>query len=830
MVLGANVYKVVMISVLLLIYGCSNNGEVDSSVVKKGKNFAILGPISGGDVSVKMLDIAETIGHARTKTINENVGKLLWKEFAVGSFDINLTQNYESERWVHISITNGEDIDSDDDGNVTDKRVKLEGNLECYCRVDDIQQRQIIVNVFTTIAARFYAQSQSQNLKTFLDDFAKDLFSRSVNGDDVVDYRDIFAYIPNVSSNVLQSANIYKMLLQYHIMDQILAGKDITATLKQDSDSDGLNLWQEILHGTSPTKADTDNDGINDKEEIEQNLDPLSTDSDKDGLSDTKERELYFTNPKNPDSDGDYIPDGVEVAEATNPLESDEDGDGKKDGLQGDPFFKYQWYIKSLGNVVANTASIATIVGDDLNILGLYHKTLGGTNNEPSIIQVVDTGVEAIHEDLNIDLNNSFNAVTHTHDPTATQTVSNDLESPIDIGHGTAVAGIIGAKTNNSLGVRGIVPRAKIAGSNWLEDQTLAELEKVWYSQINDERIAVSNNSWGGYLFDDGAYERVLDMATTNLRHGLGRVFVFAAGNFREDFGNSNLSYLTNNPFVIAVAALNHKDKFASYSNPGSNILVSAYGGEHYYTAPTIMSTLLMGKSYYASEIPEGQKGSVTVDEDTNRNYTYAMNGTSAAAPIVSGVIALTLDACPTLSYRDIRWLIANTALQVDKSNKNWVKNGAGLWHSIDYGYGKINPQGMVALCQSSSFEHLPPLQRESVSLNNINRMIPDTNTTISEYINFNKSLTIEWVGITIDTDHPFAGDLEFSLTSPSGTKTVILTPTETHYAAFDGGFRFSSVAFIDENSYGTWRVDLTDRLENDYGNLKSIKLEVYGH
>jgi len=175
---------------------------------------------------------------------------------------------------------------------------------------------------------------------------------------------------------------------------------------------------------------------------------------------------------------------------------------------------------------------------------------------------------------------------------------------------------------------------------------------------------------------------------------------------------------------VLTVASLNANDKFASYSNRGSNILVSAYGGEHYYTGPTIMTSSLMGESYYESELA-GRKGVVTVDEDTQRNYTYAMNGTSAAAPIVSGIIALTLNVCPDLSYRDIRWLIAHTAKRVDKTAENWVKNSAGLWHSIDYGYGKIDAKGMIDLCSSNAFKRLPSLKKASVTEADINRIIP---------------------------------------------------------------------------------------------------------
>ena len=585
----------------------------------------------------------------------------------------------------------------------------------------------------------------------------------------------------------------------------------------------------EVVSRDAPNNKAKDSDGIDDYTEIQEGLDPTLKDSDFDGIDDNEERN-HLTSPTNADSDGDYIPDGVEIKNGTDPLNGDEDANGIEDGLDGDPFFIYQWYLRSLGDIVANTANIATIAHNDLNILDVYHSTLGNSNGAASIIQVVDTGVERKHEDLDVYLPDSFNAVTKSNDPTATRQVTkSDPASPLDSGHGTAVSGIIAAKTNNSVGIRGIVPRGKIAGSNWLEDQTLGELERVWYSQINDDNITVCNNSWGTYYLKDDSFERILALATDQLRHSKGRVYVFAAGNSREEYGNSNLSYLTNNPYAITVAALNSNDRYASYSSPGSNILVSAYGGEHNYTAPTIMTTSLTGNSYYQSEL-NGAKGVITVDEDTQKSYTFAMNGTSSAAPMVSGSIALVLDACPDVTWREIRWLIAHTSKRIDPSNPSWVKNSAGLYHSIDYGYGKIDPLKMINTCRSKYFTHLPAIQHAEAAVNNIDTLIPDNNTTVSKKIYCESNLNIEWLGLTIDTPHPFAGDLEITLISPSGTKTSIIKPNEINFDGYKDGFRFGSAAFIGEQSKGEWTVEITDRLSGDEGKLKSIKIEVDGH
>ena len=803
------------------------------SIVNQPKQFAILGPMSDANVTVSTLDNNEIIYTTKTESLNAVTSKLVWGNYKVGSFTIDINTTIPSSRWLKVAVNVGEDIDSNDDGVVTDERVPLEGEVRLYCKVGDLNAAHLIINVFTTLGSEFYLYDRnttSLDLENYLNQFAQSIFSQSIDDNYGIDYRDLFAYIPNHTSNKhLIMPNIYAKLQEYGIMNAILNNEDLIQKLHEDSDGDGLSLWDEILHNSSPYLVDSDGDGIDDYDEVQRGLNPALKDSDSDGIEDNDEQ-LYGTSALNSDTDGDYLPDNVEILNATDPLNADEDGNDVADGLDGDPFFKYQWYLKSLGNVVANTVGQSTVVGNDLNILAVYHKVLGNSSGSKRVIQVIDTGVELRHEDIDVDLNNSFNAVTKGQDPTATQGVSkNDPASPLYSGHGTAVAGIIAAKTNNGLGVRGIVPYGKIAGSNWLENQTLGELDRVWYSQINDDKVVVSNNSWGAYYLKNDSFERMLALGTAQLRNNKGRVYVFAAGNERENFGNSNLSYLTNNPYVIAVASLNAQDKYASYSSPGSNILVSAYGGEHYYSGPTIMTSSLMGESYYEDELG-GRKGVITVDEDTQKNYTYAMNGTSSAAPMVSGSIALVLDACPSLSWRDVRLLIAKNAVMVDKRSKSWVKNGVGLYHSNDYGFGKINPLGMINMCRSVYFEPLGAMQSFKVTKEYSNTLIPDNNTTIRKTINFENDLKIEWVGLTIDTPHPFSGDLEINLISPIGTKINIIEPNEIRFAGYENGFRFSTVGFMDESSQGQWSVEITDKLEKDEGVLKSITLEVYGH
>ena len=550
-------------------------------------------------------------------------------------------------------------------------------------------------------------------------------------------------------------------------------------------------------------------------------------DLDHDTLSNGQELFLGL-DFRNSDSDNDFIPDNIEIRVGSNPLDGDENMNGILDGLEGDAFFAYQWYIYNDKNQsICTTTDVKTIAGIDLDILPLYHRTFGDTFS-PVVVQVVDGGVDAIHEDLDISLEHSSNSITGMNDPSPTEGISSNPVQIFYRGHGTMVAGIIGAKGFNDIGIRGVAPKVKIAGSNWLESQEIEKLEPVWYNGNKANEIAISNNSWGSKYLDEKSYEGIMKAASEELRDGKGRIFVFASGNEREEYSNANLSYLINNPYAITVAALNHENKYASYSTPGSNVLVSAYGGEHYYTAPTIMTTFSTGLSMSESSLI-GKKGPITIEEDSSYNYTYAMNGTSAAAPMVSGALALVLDKCPSLTWRDVRWLIAKHAKRIDVSQNEWVQNSAGLWHNNNYGFGRIDANAMVEECLSSSYKHLGKEKIIEKSISIDNRIIPDTNISIVENMIIKQNIKIEWIGLTVKINHPYAGDIDIELVSPTGTVAHIIEPNFLKYNAYINGFRFSTVALMGEMSAGQWQVRIRDALDDDEGTLQEIDLEIRG-
>ncbi len=533
------------------------------------------------------------------------------------------------------------------------------------------------------------------------------------------------------------------------------------------------------------------------------------------------------------DTDNDYIPDNVEKLLGMDLNNSDEDNDGVLDGLQstgiyGDQFFNKEWYILSLGTLV-NDSGVASIVGNDLDLKEIYHAYMGYNGGQNIIIQVVDSGVDIDHEDLvlNMDLSRSLDGEE-----------IGDPSSVTGNSHGTMVAGIISARAFNQKGVRGIAPFAKIAGSNFVDKQTYKALEKAWYSGDGANEIAVTNNSWGVEsgmdTSADTTCERLMELGSNNLRDNKGRIYVISAGNERIDSSNNkqadaNINYDLNSRYPVVVASLKYDNTYASYSNPGSNLLVSGYGGEYYQLSPTMATTTIMGASSNTGDI----NTKTTWSEDINENYTFSMNGTSAAAPTVSASIGLVLEACPSLTWRDIRYLIAKNAKQIDMQNPTWVQNGVGLLYSRDYGFGLINPKGMINECLNS-YVNLGAEKTQSVT-KNFNILIPDDKSTQSFAISLSEdNIKIEWVEVTIDNDSTYASDYIINLISPMGTKIKLIDTNQASAlekaAWLDGGFRLSTAAMMGENSQGEWKVEFIDMYDGNSGILKTITLKVYGH
>lgn len=584
------------------------------------------------------------------------------------------------------------------------------------------------------------------------------------------------------------------------------------------------------------------------------------------------------------------------------------------------------------------------VSGEDMNVLAAYQQNITG---QQVTTVVVDSGMAIAHEDLvdNVLPNRSINFVDGTNDPTATGTGGD---------HGTSVAGLIAAKGWNGLGGRGVAPDANLIGMNYLEEQSSASQAASYGmtgSGISEsENIAAFNRSYGisapAFIPTETMDETMYRYPTQYLRQGLGALNIKSAGNaFESTQGWAEGNQLCNDAqngivsgrsrvlscydsnwdpsnasfYTVTVGATTTAGKKSSYSTAGSSLWVAAPGGEYGTTEPAMVTTDQMScQRGYASQAAvdefEQSNGAFlaalgvedfharvwpfnTPGTDLNRdvnpscNYTNTFNGTSSAAPNVTGVVALLAQANPQLTWRQIRYILAATADKIDADDQpisllvggedsqrtvpvhlGWVDNAAGFSFNNKYGFGRVNAGKAIEMATQNLIKLLPLVESEWIDVSpSVPLSIPDADTkgaslrfTLDESL-LEKNLTIEGLqfGFNIEnadltavsngdlTGSTAASDIAIKVTSPSGTEAILAT-SRTSLGAYQGlgnsghpGYAYHisgpmlANAFLGEAVYGQWTVDIVDTNRADFGDiynnrvpsqLTAAQIRVYGH
>jgi subtilisin family serine protease len=273
------------------------------------------------------------------------------------------------------------------------------------------------------------------------------------------------------------------------------------------------------------------------------------------------------------------------------------------------------------------------------------------TTGSPSVkVAIIDTGIKREHPDLGYGTgNNNYSNVSYS---LGYDYIEHTSYHTPDGSHGTGVAGVVGAKTNNDY--RGV---AGISGGNCCQGVTMISYRLV------DDSGAGASGYYGDAIrqaVDDGA--KVINLSighseTSDINNALyyaethGVTVVCAAG-LETD---SCVSYPASNPYTIAVGAIDVNTSLSHYLGLGLDLV-----------AP--------GSAF-------------TTSNGTNYN-TFI--GTSMAAPQVTGTIALMLSINPYLTPANIRSILKNTATKV--SGYNYDSNG---WNG-SVGYGMLNTLAAV--------------------------------------------------------------------------------------------------------------------------------------
>jgi PKD repeat protein len=542
--------------------------------------------------------------------------------------------------------------------------------------------------------------------------------------------------------------------------------------------------------------------------------------------------------------------------------------------LNSDPLLPNQWHIQNTGTTAF--ASTLPVAGNDLDVAGAW---AAGYSGKGIKVGIVDTGVEAAHEDLaaNVDLSHSYNFINDSDDP------SPDANS-VGPDHGTEVAGIIGAVAFNGVGGRGVAYNVTLRGYNFLAATPQTMTDEV--DSFGGASFSADNDVFNASFESDGYSLPQPDPAgqamlanTTTLRGGLGAAVVHAAGNdfelweaeYEDDpntaealcsdadhygvsCGDTASDPDRTSPVPIVVGALDATGTHASYADTGAALWISAPAGEFGlnsgYVAglsnpaaylPAIITTARDGcanatypPSYTEFAAPNGvnpldANGANLLAADCQ--YTATMNGTSAATPMVTAVIALMLQANPELSVRDIKYILAKTARHVDPTfagvsangitfDAGWVRNAAGFSFSNYYGFGGVDATAAVNMAATYT-SYLPAVQ---ASVGTYAYTAPSSSDVVSSNgysIPFTVSEsfhTVESATVTLNIAQTPGGTGAYGmyceqaeLTSPSGTTSILLHAANGFGNTGGVNAAILSNAFYGEPINGIWTLTLYD-------------------
>ncbi|MCR9296202.1 MAG: S8 family serine peptidase [bacterium] len=302
--------------------------------------------------------------------------------------------------------------------------------------------------------------------------------------------------------------------------------------------------------------------------------------------------------------------------------------------IPNDPSFTDLWGLN-------NTGQTAGVADADIDATEAWDIATGRGN---TIIAVIDTGVDYTHPDLQANMwvndlelngipnfdddNNGYADDIYGYD-----FANNDPDPMDDHDHGTHVAGTIGAVGDNSLGITGVNWDIQIMAIKFLRADGSGDLgaaiAAIDYAVANGATI--SNNSWGfNGSFSPGLYDAIRNAQDA------GHIFVAAAGNGNSfGVGQNNdvapfypAAYDLEN--IVSVAALDHEDQLASFSN------------------------------YGAVSVDLGAPGVNILSTTIGNTYSF-FNGTSMATPHVAGTLALVKDTYPDWTQAQLMAAVMET-------------------------------------------------------------------------------------------------------------------------------------------------------------------------
>ncbi|XP_072031864.1 neuroendocrine convertase 2-like [Amphiura filiformis] len=453
-----------------------------------------------------------------------------------------------------------------------------------------------------------------------------------------------------------------------------------------------------------------------------------------------------------------------------------------------DPLLKKQWYIKNTGQADGKP-------GLDLNVQEAWE--LGYTGKGVTIA-IMDDGIDYLHQDLAPNYNAKASYDFSSDDPHPYPRYTMDWFNS----HGTRCAGEVSAVAGNGVCGVGIAYDSKIAGIRMLDQPFMTDLIEASSMSHEPQEIDIYSASWGpqdnGETVD-GPRDKTLQAIADGVnkgRRGLGSLYVWASGDGGAD-DDCNCDGYASSMWTISINSAINDGRTALYDESCSS---------------TLASTFSNGRNQH----PEA--GVATTD--LYDNCTLYHSGTSAAAPEAAGIFALALEANPQLSWRDVQHLTVLTSdrNQLYDDHYHWQCNGIGLEFNHLFGFGVLDAGKMVKLakewktvperfhCTGATYDGVSAVPNGLEGKKLVLRLNTDGCKGKENEVRY-----LEHTQAIITLNSTRRGDVTIKLTSPMGTKSLLLSSRPNDQDSRDGFQRwpFMTTHTWGEDPTGEWVLEV---------------------
>ena len=502
-------------------------------------------------------------------------------------------------------------------------------------------------------------------------------------------------------------------------------------------------------------------------------------------------------------------------------------------------------------------------------------------------VGIVDSPHDLLHTDLNanlpvnFDLDGDGNLEIDANGNSIPDILDNDHSGTSAADHGTAVSGIALGRHNNGSAV-GVAPESTYVPHRYLRGGVMPDSGYYNYADVVNNSWGSRNGTSGVFLTRSPLFLATWETATQN------SIQVIAAGNDRgaltQGWNNTNNDGRTRRENII-VGATMRNGEVEQYSTPGASVFVSApVNGSNFRFINALNSGPNANQQFTTtSDVTDDPSNNSDDVGYANGPVTTRMNGTSAAAPMVTGSIAMMLEVNPSLTVRDVQHILTETSIKnglidsnadgepdainpnaggdaavpgsagsielrttfqagvnttfgiADGHNTGWFQNGAGHWVSDSFGFGIVDA-GAAVQAANNWTNVSDELKATTNTILSNPFTIPEGNLGDLDSLSQAGSwkvqdpLKVEWVELTLDLNLPEQDEVMLAVQSPSGTRSVLMAPGGSDAAGFNSERTLITNQFWGEPSSGEWSVEVLDtRVDGDNATISNAKLDIYG-